>query len=160
MIKEFEPIAEGIRHSVNSWENRLLQLPADVITERRNSQQRNIKQIVGHMIDSASNNTHRIVHLQYQPSPFRFPNYATFGNNDRWIAIQNYQEEDWQNLVMHWKYANLHVAHVISNIDEEKLNHHWISGPDQRVSLKDMVMDYLRHLQLHLDEIDDLLSQQ
>jgi len=71
------------------------------------SQYRNIKQILGHKIDSASNNTHRIVYLQYRESPCDYPNYATKGNNDKWIAIQ----------------------------------------------------DYLRHLKLHLDEIDELIIQ-
>jgi hypothetical protein len=158
MIKEFEPIFSGIEAAVNEWEYRLLKLPIDVITLRRNSQQRNIKQIVGHMIDSASNNTHRMVHLQYQTSPFDFPNYATFGNNDRWIAIQNYEDESWHDLVKHWKYANLHVAHVISNIREDKLDSQWISGPGSRVTLKTMTIDYQRHLQLHLNEIKELLN--
>ncbi len=92
MIKEFEPVVREIPALIDEWEPRLKGLPQDVITLRRNSQNRTIKQILGHMIDSASNNTHRIVHLQYQESPLRFPNYAINGNNDRWIAIQNYQE--------------------------------------------------------------------
>ncbi|MGD9558360.1 MAG: hypothetical protein AB7V25_15145 [Mangrovibacterium sp.] len=159
MINEFEPIVQGIVARVSEWENRLLQLQDDVISQRRNSQQRTIKQIVGHMIDSASNNTHRVVHLQYQPGPFSFPNYATFGNNDRWIAIQNYQDENWHNLVQHWKYANLHVAHVVGNIREDKLNNQWIAVPGQLVSLKEMITDYLRHLDLHLGEIEEILEQ-
>lgn len=93
MVKEFEPIAEGVLTLIEEWEPILLGLSNDVLSLRRNVQNRTIKQIIGHMIDSASNNTHRIVHLQYQPSPLRFPNYATNGNNDRWIAIQHYQEE-------------------------------------------------------------------
>jgi hypothetical protein len=158
MVKEFEPVAQGIVAGVNEWVNRLVQLPMDVITERRNSQNRTIKQIVGHMVDSASNNTHRIVHLQYQPSPFDFPNYATFGNNDRWIAIQDYQNENWYNLVQHWKYANLHVAHIIANINPEKVDNQWVAGEGKLVSLKDMTIDYLRHFKLHLSEIEDLLK--
>ena len=50
---------------------------------RRNSQDRTIKQILGHLVDSASNNMHRIVHFQYHDSPLHFPNYATNGNKDR-----------------------------------------------------------------------------
>jgi hypothetical protein len=157
MLKEFEPTIEGIISNVNQWEKRLQQLPADVITQRRNSQNRTIKQIIGHMIDSASNNTHRMVHLQYQPSPFEFPNYATFGNNDRWIAIQNYQDEDWSCMIQHWKFANLHVAHVMANINPEKLENQWIAGPEKMVSLKNMATDYLRHLELHLNEINELI---
>ncbi len=158
MIAAFVPIAEGIKTLVGEWETRLAELPADVITERRNSQNRTIKQIVGHMVDSASNNTHRVVHLQYQASPLTFPNYATNGNNDRWIAIQNYQEEDWKTLVQLWKYSNLHYAHVISNIKNDKLQNEWIASPEENVSLKEMVLDYLRHLELHLSEIEELIA--
>ena len=98
-MNEFNSISNELTDLINTWEKILSSLPGETITQRRNSQNRTIKQIVGHMIDSATNNTHRTVHLQYQESPFHFPNYATFGNNDRWIAIQNYQEEDWNNLV-------------------------------------------------------------
>src|SRR5512145_3228528 len=112
MIKEFEPITQGLLTLINEWEPKLTGLSSKVISERRNSQNSTIKQIVGHLIDSASNNTHRIIHLQYQPSPLIFPNYATYGNNDRWIAIQDYQNEDWMVVVNLWKYANLHLVHV------------------------------------------------
>ena len=110
---------------VKDWEPKLSGQSNDVIINRKNSQNRTIKQIVGHMIDSASNNTHRIVHLQYRESPFRFPNYASNGNNDRWIAIQNYQDEDWNTMINIWKYLNIHIVHVIKNVDVSKLNNQW-----------------------------------
>jgi len=143
---------------IEEWEPRLLALSEEVITWRRNSQNRTIKQIVGHMIDSASNNTHRIVHLQYQPSPLIYPDYANFGNNDRWIAIQNYQAEKWYDLVQLWKYSNIHIVHVIDNVNPDKLNNEWISALNTKVSLKAMILDYLRHFELHLDEIDELIN--
>ena len=143
---------------VNEWELRLLSLPEEVIGNRRNIQNRTIKQIVGHMVDSASNNTHRIIHLQYNSSPLIYPDYANLGNNDRWIAIQNYQNENWENLVQLWKYSNLHIAHVIDNVNPEKLNNEWISALQQRVSLKAMILDYLSHFKLHLNEIEDLIN--
>jgi hypothetical protein len=157
MNKEFEPIVQGIVTLLNEWEPKFAALQEAVITQRRNNQNRTIKQIVGHMIDSASNNTHRIVHLQYQPSPFRFPNYASNGNNDRWIAIQNYQEEDWKDMVNLWKYANLHYVHVVKNILPAKLENQWHCSEDRLISLKDGVIDYLRHFKLHLGEIDELI---
>ena len=143
---------------VNEWELRLLSLPEEVIGNRRNIQNRTIKQIVGHMVDSASNNTHRIIHLQYNSSPLIYPDYANLGNNDRWIAIQNYQNENWENLVQLWKYSNLHIAHVIDNVNPEKQNNEWISALQQRVSLKAMILDYLSHFKLHLNEIEDLIN--
>ena len=155
---EFELNNEELLRLVCEWELRLLSLPEEVIGNRRNIQNRTIKQIVGHMVDSASNNTHRIIHLQYNSSPLIYPDYANLGNNDRWIAIQNYQNENWENLVQLWKYSNLHIAHVIDNVNPEKLNNEWISALQQRVSLKAMILDYLSHFKLHLNEIEDLIN--
>lgn len=158
MIHKFETVTHRIESLISVWEDKLLHLPADVITERRNGQNRTIKQILGHLIDSASNNTHRIVHLQYQVSPVDFPNYASSGNNDRWIEIQNYQEENWENLIQFWKYINLHLVHVIENIKVEKLGNEWIASPENKVTLEEMVIYYLYHFELHLNEIDELIN--
>jgi hypothetical protein len=96
--------------------------------------------------------------LQYQPSPFSFPNYATFGNNDRWIAIQNYQNEDWQTMIQLWKYSLLHFCHVIKYINSDKLENEWIAGPEKNITLRIMIVDFPRHLKLHLNEINDLIN--
>jgi hypothetical protein len=157
-MNEFDSICSEILSLVNVWEPLLTSLPEDVISKRRNSQNRCIKQIVGHVVDSASNNTHRIVHLQYQTSPLIFPNYATEGNNDRWIAIQDYQNEDWMLLVQLWKYTLLHIIHVIKNVKTDKLENEWISGPGEKATLRTMIIDFPGHLKLHLSEIDELIN--
>jgi hypothetical protein len=157
MIKEFEPVLDSIVALVSEWEPRLLGLSDDLISTKKNSQNRTIKQIVGHMIDSASNNTHRIVHMQYQESPLKFPNYATDGNNDRWIAIQNYQDEDWGEMIGMWKYSYLHIVHVIKNVDSSKLDNKWHYSADRLISLRDGIIDFPRHLKLHLNEIEEIL---
>lgn len=152
----FEEISKEITSLVSEWERKLISLPADVITLRRNSQNRNIKQIVGHLVDSASNNTHRVVHLQYRELPLRFPNYATYGNNDRWITIQNYENENWENLVQHMKFSMLHFAHVIQNIKPEMLQNDWLADVGEKITLKKMVEGFVPHLKLHLSEIEEL----
>lgn len=157
-MKEFKENNQELLRLMNEWEPKLLQLPEEVFSQRRNSQNRTIKQIVGHMIDSASNNTHRIIHMQYQPSPLIFPDYANNGNNDRWIAIQNYQEEDWKDLVQLWKYANLHIIHVINHVNPDKLENEWISALNEAIPLKAMIIDYLRHFKLHISEIEALIN--
>ncbi|MHC4144839.1 MAG: DinB family protein [Planctomycetota bacterium] len=157
-MSEFGLIGQELLSLIGEWEPRLSHLSNDVISERRNSQNRTIKQIVGHMVDSASNNTHRIIHLQYQQSPLIFPCYASHGNNDRWIAIQNYQEEGWNDLVQLWKCTNMHIVHVIGNINAEKLDNVWISGLNEKISLEAMVVDFLRHFKLHLNEINELME--
>jgi len=157
-MNEFKASNQELLDLVEAWETRFSTLGESDVAVRRNSQNRNIKQIVGHMVDSASNNMHRIVHLQYQPSPFAFPCYASFGNNDRWIAIQDYESENWTNLIQLWKYINLHIVHVINNVNKDKLDNQWISATGENVSLKNMIIDYLPHFKLHLGEIEELLK--
>jgi hypothetical protein len=158
MIDNFKNVSQGIESLIDEWVPKLASLPDDVIKTRRNKQNRTIKQIVGHLIDSATNNTHRVVYLQYQSSPLQYPNYASHGNNDRWIALQNYQYEDWNRIIQLLKYSNLHYAYIIGFISPDKLNNEWDTGDGKLISLKDMVVDYLRHLKLHLDEIEELIQ--
>ena len=155
----FENECLSILQLIEEWEPRLLALPEEIISNRRNIQNRSIRQILGHLIDSASNNRHRIVHLQYRESPMTFPNYATFGNNDRWIAIQDYQHEKWSDLVQLWKYSNLHFVHIVRNVDQAKLENKWISGEEKLISLHENIEGYLPHLELHLREIEELINQ-
>ena len=157
-MNEFRANNQELLNLIEVWESKFTLLDENDVTIHRNCQNRNIKQIVGHLVDSASNNTHRIVHLQYQPSPFKFPDYANFGNNDRWIAIQDYQSENWTNLVQLWKFVNLHIVHVINHVNEEKLDNLWISAKGENISLKNMITDYLRHVKPHLEEIEELLK--
>jgi hypothetical protein len=157
-MNEFMKNNQEILNLLEAWEPKLLALSGDLITFRPNNESWTIKETVGHMVDSASNNTHRIIHLQYQPSPLIYPDYANLGNNDRWVAIQNYQTENWPDLVQLWKYSNLHLVHVIDHVNMDKLDNEWITALGERVSLKAMIIDYLRHFKLHLGEIDELLN--
>lgn len=157
-MNQFEPSCQTILQLIDQWEPRLSTLSEETISLRFNKQMRSIRQILGHLIDSASNNTHRIVHLQYRESPMEFPNYATHGNNDRWIAIQKYQQENWQDLVQLWKYSNRHIVHVIRHVDEEKVDNQWQSSESKLLSLKENIEGYLPHLVLHLNEIEELVE--
>ena len=157
-MNEFKKIANEVISLATNWEKKLIILPEEIISTRKNIQNRSIKQIVGHLVDSASNNTHRAVHLQYRESPLDFPNYATFGNNDKWIAIQNYQNENWENLVQLMKFSMLHFAHVIQNVNQDKLDNIWLAGEDEKVSLKEMIENFIPHFRLHIKEIEELIK--
>jgi hypothetical protein len=159
MILPFQQICEELSALISKWEKILLSQPEKTITDRINSQNRSIRQIVGHMVDSATNNMHRVIHMHYQTSPIKYPDYANLGNNDRWIAIQNYQEEDWNELVQLWVSSNRHMVHLIKQVDESKLDQYWISALNERVTLREMITDYPRHFKLHLDEISALINQ-
>ena len=151
----FEDVRKEIESKVEEWSVCLVELSNEVITERRNNQNRTVRQILGHLIDSAVNNHHRIVRLQYTDS-LDFPDYRQ--DNDRWIAIQNYQSEDFAKLVAFWKSYNFHMVHIIGNIDNDCLNHTWHDFEGTKETLKTIVEGYLWHLNLHLKEIEDLIE--
>ena len=148
-------ITNDIVRIVDEWEDRLRSLTHGEIAERRNHQNRTVKQLVGHMVDSASNNQQRMTRLQYN-DVLEFPDYTQ--DNDRWIAIQNYQDFEWNNLISLWKFCNLHIVHVIKNVDVSKLGNVWTDYEGNKVTLADMIGGYLSHLQLHTREIEDILK--
>jgi len=153
-----ENISNKILKQVVEVEEILKHADKEVVATKTNSQNRTVKQIVGHLVDSASNNTHRIIHLQYQPSPLIFPDYANLGVNDKWIAIQDYYNYDMDDLINLMKYTNIHIANVIKKIDTTKLQNIWISALKEEYTLEEMIIDYPRHFKLHLDEIKELLD--
>lgn len=158
-LKQFKENNLIIKKLIKDYYPKLKSLDSKTIRNSRNPQNRTIKEIIGHMSDSATNNTHRVVYLQYQENPLIFPDYANLGNNDRWISIQNYNEENWDELLDLWKFNNLHFLHIVENVKSEKLENVWISALGSKISLKDMIIDYLRHFKLHLSQIEELIDQ-
>lgn len=153
---DFSDISERVEKLISAWEVKLLQLPMEVRTDRVNNQKRTIKQILGHMIDSASNNHQRIVRLQYEKE-LTFPDYRQ--DNDAWIEVQKYQNEDWSLMINLWKFYNLHISHLFLNVDEACLLNSWTDYEGTTVTLRELIEGYLVHLELHLLEISDLINQ-
>lgn len=106
------------------------------------------KQIIGHLIDSASNNHQRFVRVQHTDG-LQMPGYE----QEQWVAAQNYQSEPWSELLAFWKSYNQHLLHVMANIPEEKLANTVRVGDGELVTLGFLVEDYVKHLQQHLQQI-------
>lgn len=152
---DFSSITNGISKVIETWEPKLINLPIDTIMQKRNKQNRTIKQILGHLIDSASNNHQRMIRLQYN-SDLIFPDYRQ--DNDLWITLQNFQNEDWNNLIQLWKYFNLHMIQVIKSVDQSKLENCWHDYEGTKVTLQQMIDGYLWHIDLHFNEIQELID--
>lgn len=165
-MNRFNDIIEEIQNIILREEPILISLSEDIITSRFNHQNRSIKMLIGHLIDSASNNHQRMVRLQYAPrcghsmpntemGMLVFPDYTQ--DNDLWLTLQDYQHEDWDTLLSLWKYYNLHICQVIRSVDETKLQNYWLDYEGNRVTLQDMIIGYTNHLNLHLGQIHELL---
>jgi hypothetical protein len=155
MNAEIKSLILEIESLVIKWEPKLLNLSDDMLDKKRNIQNRTIKQVLGHLIDSASNNHQRMVRLHLNKK-LEFPDYRQ--DNDRWISIQHYQEESWYNLVKLWKFYNFHMLHLIGNINTSALSNSWNDFEGNTVSLSQMISGYVDHLKLHLLEIQELIG--
>ncbi len=107
------------------------------------------RQLLGHLIDSASNNHQRFVRAALQPS-LDFPAYDQNGN----IRVQAVQEADWDLVITLWATYNRYLAHVIAHLPASKLSTPCRVGADAPVTLEFLVDDYLVHLLHHLDQLN------
>jgi hypothetical protein len=107
------------------------------------------KQVIGHLIDSASNNQQRFVRAALQPS-LDFPGYDQAGN----VRVQAVQQADWLLLVTAWAAYNSYLAHVIAHLPAEKLGTLCRVGTGDPVTLAFLAEDYPTHLLHHLNQLD------
>jgi len=106
------------------------------------------KQIIGHLIDSASNNHQRFVRATLQPS-LDFPGYDQAGN----VEAQAIQQASWPLLVSLWADYNRFLAHVIAHLPASKLETPCRIGSAEAVTLRFLATDYLVHMEHHLNQI-------
>src|SRR5262245_18098090 len=74
------------------------------------------KEVLGHLIDSATNNHQRIVRAALA-GELRFPGYE----QDGWVRSQDYIGADWRVLIDLCSSLNLHLAHVIARVPDCRL---------------------------------------
>jgi hypothetical protein len=106
------------------------------------------RELIGHLIDSASNNHQRFVRAQVD-AVLTFPGYE----QESWVERQAYKDESWADLTMLWKSYNLHLLHVISHMSNDRLDCLCAIGNNEPVTLRFLAEDYVRHLKHHLEQI-------
>ncbi len=146
-------LAERLRSIIAREEPRLRAIPPDEARRAPQPGKWCPAQVIGHLIDSASNNHQRFVRTQLVDD-FVSPGYA----QDAWVAIQGYAEEAWSDLIEMWTAVNRHLAHVVERIPESALGRTCtVVSPDGKknppMSLEALVADYLRHIEHHIAQI-------
>lgn len=137
----------------------LFELQESFVAKARKEGAWSRKQILGHLIDSASVNHQRFVEAQVSGS-IMFEGYA----HREWVELQGYQDQDWEELVTLWSALNMHICAVVERIPAdvlEKLHDEHRFGEmafrpvpkDQPSTLGYIIEDYFAHLRYHLDQI-------
>ena len=124
------------------------QLPQLTGTTARHNGHWSRKQILGHLIDSAANNHQRFVRAQLARELIS-PSYA----QEQWVETERFNDREWSDLVQFWLAYNRHLLHLMSHIPAEHLDSAIRIGGDHPVSLEFVMVDYVRHLKHHLEQI-------
>ena len=117
------------------------------------------KEILGHLIDSAYNNHHRLLRAEEQGNLI-FLGY----NQNEWVKKNAYQMREVSELIQTWAMANFHLARLVAGIPTSQLestseNHNFhIIGMNRpsagsASSLGYLVWDYIAHLEHHLRQV-------
>ena len=106
------------------------------------------KEIIGHLIDSASNNHQRFVRGAQQPG-LHLPAY-----DQEWcVTVQRPNDISWTLLLSLWASYNRYLAHVIASLPTDSANHLVRIGDGAPVDLLWVATDYVEHLKHHVNQV-------
>ena len=148
MANPFPAIATDLGRTIAQAKPMLTQLTNADTTLRPSPKKWAKKEILGHLLDSASNNHQRFVRAALQGS-LTFPNYE----QEELVKLQRYREMDWGFLVDHWASYNRFLAHVLSVLPAKAAKAKCKIGSNKPAALAWGADDYVEHLKHHLNQI-------
>jgi hypothetical protein len=151
--------AGRLRRAVASAEPLLRALPDADSAKRPAPGKWSPREVIGHLVDSASNNHGRFVRAAWADD-LVFTGYA----QDGWVELQRYAQADWLDLVTLWATFNRHLANVMESIpgsarDRVHVKHNlrdvaFGKLPSSRqATLAWFMDDYVDHLEHHLRQV-------
>lgn len=141
-LKKFDKV-------INETPDKILSIDEKTFSEKVSEEKWSKKEILGHLVDSAANNHHRFVRIQFEDEPFLINEYEQVN----WVAVQKYKDEDTKRLLSLWKHYNMHLYHIISVIPERQLNKKCKINENRTETLQWLIEDYVNHHQHHLNQI-------
>ncbi|WP_170110402.1 DinB family protein [Flavilitoribacter nigricans] len=151
--------AHHLKTIIDTIRPRLQALTDEQAARRPTPDKWSTKEIIGHLVDSASNNHQRFIRAQFTDELI-FDGYR----QEEWVKLQDYARADWQNLVQLWYYFNWQMARVIARVPDpvrhqlrprhnlDKIAMRKVM-PLKSVSLEYFMEDYVKHLEHHLQQI-------
>jgi hypothetical protein len=143
-----EAIAQEIRSIVAEAYDQLATVDSESAARKETPSSWSKQELLGHLIDSATNNHQRFVRACYNDAA----NFPPYSQTD-WVRVQQYNQLEWKPLVELWAAYNRHLCDLIERIPREALRSPVNIGHDEPVTLEFVVKDYLRHLEHHLKDL-------
>lgn len=104
------------------------------------------KEIIGHLIDSATNNHQRFVRGQFE----NIPEISYDQNN--WNEFSFYNQIESKQIISFWTIYNKQIIEIIKRIPKENLEKQ-IKISNNILTLEFLIIDYVEHLEHHLKQI-------
>jgi hypothetical protein len=144
----FAVVAADLGRTVAEAEPSLLKLPNAGTSVRPSPGKWSRKEILGHLLDSASNNHQRFVRAAVEGN-LTFPGYE----QDKLVDLQQFKEMDWGFLVDFWASYNRFLAHVLTCLPVRAATVTCLIGTHPPAALGWIAEDYVAHLKHHLNQI-------
>ena len=141
---------EHLHKIIVNYSGRLIAIPEEVYNRRPGSGKWSKKEILGHLVDSAQNNIRRFVVAQYEDTP------RIVYDQDKWVAIADYQHYPTDDLVNLWSLLNRHICLVLKNTSPEAAQRRCDNSNTEKQTIEWLAADYCNHLLHHLHQILEL----
>ncbi|HSZ61724.1 MAG TPA: DinB family protein [Terriglobales bacterium] len=142
------PTLNLLRDIIDRVPARLEQLPQNKAETKRAPSAWSPKEELGHLLDSAANNHQRIVRAQSEDK-LAMPGY----DQNRWVAINRYQQRDWRELIEVWQTLNRQLLAAAESVPAPAWSHTLTVAASQPMTLEFVFDDYVRHMLHHLQHI-------
>ena len=139
-LKRLQEIVDTIPEKLNS-------IPHLDFSKKPSPDKWSKKQIIGHLIDSASNNHHRFVRAQFDLKP------TILYDQEKWNDHGYYDQMPDEHVTSFWKLYNQHIIELIKRIPPELMEKECTMEDGSTRTIAWLFDDYVRHLEHHLGQI-------
>lgn len=144
----FSDIATDLQQTISRVRPLLERIADEEASRRPEPDKWSRKEILGHLLDSASNNHQRFVRAAIDRA-LAFPAYP----QNELVALQRFNNMDWGALITFWASYNLFLSQVISVLPSDSATVQCIIGKNAPATLEFIAQDYVVHLKHHLKQI-------
>ncbi len=141
-----EQAINKLSYIVDKLPNQLLEISEEIMSEKTSTSAWSKKEILGHLIDSATNNHQRFIRGQFENIP------EIQYDQNKWNECSFYQQIDSKQIIQFWTIYNKQIIEIIKRIPIENTKRQ-IKVSNHLFTLEFLIADYVEHLEHHMKQI-------